>query len=392
MIPIENHRPVLGGVLIAAVLAGLSGVFAGGFVQAAFAGQPAAATASSGIAGNGEQEDTPTVEVPEDRQKIIGLRTAKAEYRHIRRTIKTVGRVDYDERLLATVAPKYEGWIEKLQVDFTGKHVRKGESLAEVYSPELFATQQEFLAVLKWRAPENGADRSATAELLRRDTEMIVEAARQRLRLWDITDEQIAEIEKQGLPLRTLTLTSPVDGYVIRKEALLGMRFLPGEKLFDIADLSTVWILADVYEYELPFIAPGGTAKIRLTSLPGRVFTARTEYVDPVLSGETRTAKVRFSLANPGGLLKPQMLTNVEMTVDLGRRLVIPEDAVIDTGVRQVVYVDRGEEQFEPREVTTGVRADGTVEVLKGLKPGQRVVSSAAFLVDSEAKLKGIVK
>jgi len=170
------------------------------------------------------------------------------------------------------------------------------------------------------------------------------------------------------------------------------MRFMPGEKLFDIVDLSSVWVLADVYEYELPLIREGDTAKISLSYYPGRELTARVEYVSPTLSAETRTAKVRFSVPNPDGRLKPQMFTDVEMKVNMGTRLAIPEDAVIDTGERQIVYVDKGEGYFEPRVVTLGLRADGMVEVLKGLKAKEKVASSANFLIDSEARLKGIVQ
>jgi Cu(I)/Ag(I) efflux system membrane fusion protein len=305
-----------------------------------------------------------------------------------------VGRIEYDERKLAAVAPKFEGWIEKLYVDYTGKSVKKGEPLAEIYSPELYSTQQEFLTILKWkpREGENAGSGQEFGRMLSRDNESLIEAARQRLRLMDISEEQIREIETSGRAIRTLTLVSPADGTVIQKTAVLGMRFMPGEKLFDIADLSTVWVVADIYEYELPLVREGGTAKISLSYSPGRELTARVEYVSPTLSPETRTAKVRFSVPNPDGRLKPQMFTDVEMKVNMGSRLAIPEDAIIDTGERQIVYVDKGDGYFEPREVTLGLRADGMAEVLKGLKAKERVASSANFLIDYEARLKGIVK
>ncbi|HEX9114284.1 MAG TPA: efflux RND transporter periplasmic adaptor subunit, partial [Nitrospirota bacterium] len=216
--------------------------------------------------------EAPVVEIPTDKQQLIGVKTAVVAFRSLQRTIRTVGRVDIDERRLAAVAPKFEGWIEKLYVDYTGRHVKKGEPLAEVYSPELYATEQEFLNSLRWKgaAPQGDVRDEETARLLSRDAEAIIDAARQRLRLMDIGEEQIRELETTGKAARTLTLVSPVNGTVIQKTAVLGMRFMPGEKLFDIADLSSVWILADIYENEIPFVKEGATARISLSNLPGR--------------------------------------------------------------------------------------------------------------------------
>jgi Cu(I)/Ag(I) efflux system membrane fusion protein len=273
-----------------------------------------------------------------------------------------------------------------------GKYVKKGDPLAEVYSPELFATQQEFINLIKWKVQSNDVKDEAINKMLTRDSDAIVEAAKRRLRLWDITDEQIKSIAESGKPMRTLTIYSPVNGTVIQKTAIQGMRVMPGEKLFDIADLSTVWIISDIYEYELPMIRAGDTAKISMSYFPGKEFTAVIDYVYPVLASETRTVKVRFSIPNPGGQLKPGMFTNVELKVNLGKRLVVPQDAVIDTGMRQIVYVDKGDGNFEPRDVVAGIRSDGMVEILKGLKEKERVATAATFLIDSEARLKGIVK
>jgi Cu(I)/Ag(I) efflux system membrane fusion protein len=217
-------------------------------------------------------------------------------------------------------------------------------------------------------------------------------AARQRLRFWDITEAQIKKIEETGVPLRTLTVFSPVSGYVVQKVALQGMKVQAGEKLFDIVDTSTVWVLADIYEHELALVKTGQKAEISVASLPGRVFTAAIEYVAPLLAGETRTVKVRFTLTNRGGELKPQMFANVALKANLGRRLVVPDAAVINTGARQLVYVDKGEGYFEPREVSLGLKAEGMSEVLSGLRAGEKVASAATFLIDSEARLKGVVK
>ncbi|MEW6107552.1 MAG: efflux RND transporter periplasmic adaptor subunit [Nitrospirota bacterium] len=330
------------------------------------------------------EEEAPTVEIPVEKQQLIGVKTVEVSVKPLQKIIRTVGRIEYDERRLATVNTKFECWVEKLYVDYTGKHVKKGEPLAEIYSPELVATQQEFLNVLKWRLS------SKQSEMLSKDAEALVEAAKQRLRLWDITDAQIKKMEETGMPERTLTIYSPVSGYVVQKMALQGMKVMPGEKLFDIADLSSVWIISDIYEYELPLIRLGQTAAISLSYFPGREFSSKIDYVYPSLSGDTRTAKIRFTIPNPGGQLKPQMFTNVEVKIPIGKKLSIPDDAVIDTGTRQIVYVDKGDGYFEPREVMLGVRGEGFREVIMGLKAGEKVASSATFLIDSEAQLKNV--
>jgi Cu(I)/Ag(I) efflux system membrane fusion protein len=334
------------------------------------------------------QEEVPTVEIPKDKQQLIGLRTTTVALISLQKTIRTVGRIEYDERKMATVNTKFEGWIEKLYVDYSGRLVKKGEPLAEIYSPELLATQQEFLNALKWRSPKKEEGLKA---LLAKDAETILEAAKQRLRLWDITEEQIKKIEQTGKPIKTLTLYSPVSGNVVQKMAVQGMKVMPGEKLFDIVDFSTVWVVADIYEFELPAVKIGEQAIINLSYLPGKEFLSKIDYIYPTLSGETRTARIRFTLPNAGGQLKPQMFANVVLKINLGKKIAVPEEAVIDTGLRQIVYVDKGEGNFEPREIQVGLKTDKMVEVLKGLRAGEKVASSANFLIDSEAKLKGIL-
>ena len=268
--------------------------------------QPASALAADGHAGHGggapaaamspapaapqPNEEPPTIEIPPERQQMIGVKTALVTRRVMERTIRTVGRVEVDEQRQVAVTTKFEGWVEKLHADATGKFVRKGEPLAEIYSPELFATQQEFLNLLRWKKDPGGAASSWDA-MLGRDRDAILEAARERLRLWDITDAQVRAIETSGKPIRTLTLFSPISGYVIQKMVVQGMRIMPGEKLFDLADLSTVWVIADVYEYELPLIRPGLTARMRLSYFPDKEFTSKVDYVYPTLSGESRTAQ-----------------------------------------------------------------------------------------------------
>ncbi len=333
--------------------------------------------------------EPPTIEISPERQQMIGVKTGLVTRRPMERTIRTVGRVEVDEQKQVAVTTKYEGWIEKLHADATGKLVRKGEPLAEIYSPELFATQQEFLNLLRWNKEPAGTA-SSWNTMLGRDRDAILDAARERLRLWDITDSQIRAIEKSGKPIRTLTIFSPINGFVIQKNVVQGMRIMPGEKLFDLADLSTVWVMADIYEYELSHIRTGLTARVRLSYFPDKEFTSKVDYVYPTLSGESRTARVRLVMPNPGGILKPQMFSNIELTIKLGDRLTVPEEAVIDTGTRKIVYVDRGEGMFEPREVETGLATERSVEILRGLTEGERVASSANFLIDSEAQLRGV--
>jgi membrane fusion protein, copper/silver efflux system len=333
-------------------------------------------------------EEAPAVEITPEKQQLIGVKIDTVSVRPLRKVIRTVGRIEYDERSLRTVNTKVEGWIEKLYIDYTGRYVRQGEPMAELYSPELLATQEEYLNILKWRR-QKWAD-AGTGAMLSRDAEALVEAARKRLQRYDISEAQIRELEHTGKARRTLTIYSPANGYVVQKMALQGMRVMPGEKLFDVADLSTVWIIADIYEYELTFIRVGEKASISLSYVPGKEFKSKIDYVYPTLSGETRTARVRFTIPNPDDRLKPQMYSSVEIKINLGSKLAIPNNAVIDTGTRQIVYVDKGDGYFEPREVMLGLRAEGYREVLMGLKTGEKVAASAAFLVDSEAQLKGV--
>jgi membrane fusion protein, copper/silver efflux system len=390
--------------LVIVLLAGIALVYAlkSGYVPGKDKPQPVQQAQSAAVPkGPGAPQDTqkeqkvaeeeaPTVEIPLDKQKMIGVKTVEVMEHQLRKVIRTVGRVEYDERRLSTVNMKFEGWIEKLHADYSGKYVKKGTPLAEIYSPELLATQQEFINALKWARNKDGADNDSMKSMLSKDAQSLVEAARQRLKLWDISDEQIKKIEESGKVVRTMTLSSPVSGYVVQKMAFQGMRAMPGEKLFDIADLGSVWILADIYENELALVKQGQTAMISLSYFPGREMKAVIDYVYPVLSAETRTAKVRFTVPNPGMQLKPQMFTNVEVTIPVGKKLAVPAEAVLDTGMRQVAYVDKGDGYFEPREVKTGMKVEEMLEVLAGLKPGEKIASSAIFLIDSEAQLKGV--
>ncbi|HEX7371249.1 MAG TPA: efflux RND transporter periplasmic adaptor subunit [Thermodesulfobacteriota bacterium] len=346
---------------------------------------------------------SPAVEITAEKQQMIGVKTVEVSVKPLEKVIRAVGRIEYDERKLATVNSKVEGWIEKLHADYTGKYVKKGEPLAEIYSPELFAIQLEYLNLLKWKQEKGHrlqrnlefrwGDRYGTSgQMLTFDVEALLQVARQRMRFWDITEKQIKEFEKKGEPMRTFTVKSPVNGYIVQKPAVQGKRFEAGEKLFDLADLSTLWVISDVFVYELPLINVGQAAKISLSFFPGQEFSSEVDFIYPLLASETRTARVRFVVPNSGGLLKPQMFTNTEIKIDLGERLVVPEDAVIDTGARKIIYVDKGEGRFEPREVTLGLRTNGMAEVTKGTRAGEKVACAATFLIDSEAKLNGVVQ
>ena len=360
-------------------------------------------TATASSASLAREKAGRGVDIPPEKQQLIGVKKSEVTMTSLEKVIRTIGRIEYDERKLATINIKVEGWIEKLYADYSGKYVKKGEKLADIYSPELYSTQLEFVNLLGWK-PEKGhrlqrnveftwGDRyGTTGRMLSFDIEALIEVARQKLKLWEVPDEQIRKIEEGKEPMRILSVYSPINGYITQKSVVEGTRVLPGDKIFDVADLSTLWVIADIYVYELPMIKVGQPAKITLSHSQGKEFSSKIDYIYPVLSGETRTAKVRFVISNPGGQLKPQMFTDVEVKIDLGKKLAIPEDAVIDTGTKKIVYVDKGEGIFEPREVVLGLSGEGIVEVVKGLKEGEKVASAANFLIDSEAKLKGVVQ
>jgi Cu(I)/Ag(I) efflux system membrane fusion protein len=318
------------------------------------------------------------VQISPERQQLIGVKFGKVERKALEKVIRTVGRIDYDEKRLVTISPKIGGWIEKLFVDFTGKYVKQGEQLLTIYSPELVSAQEEYLIALR------------TAKALgSRDT--LLESARRRLKLWDISDDQIKALEERGQVSKTLTLHSPFSGFVLERMAYQGMNVMPGMALYKLADLSVVWLYADIYEYELPLIRLGQEATIELSYYPGEAFRGKAIYIYPYLDPAARTAKVRFEFPNPHGKLKPEMYANVLLKIPLGTKMAVPEGAIIDTGERQVAILDRGSGYFEPRDVKLGTKVDNYYVVLGGLKEGERVVTSANFLIDSESKFKEAV-
>jgi RND family efflux transporter MFP subunit len=323
-------------------------------------------------------------QVSSERQQLIGVRYGMAEIASASRTIRAVGKVEMDETRIARIHPKVDGWIETVFVDFTGKFVKKGQPLLTIYSPELLATQQEYLLALK--AVEVMKHSSMPDALA--DNHSLVEAARRRLELWDLTPEQIDEIRATQKPVKTVTLHSPASGYVKARNAFPRQRVMPETELYTVVDLSRVWVVADVFEYEAPSIRPGMPAAVSLSYSPGKTIPARVSYIQPSVDPMTRTLKVRLELANPGLILKPEMFVNVEFRVGGAPRVMVPLDAVLDSGERKTVFVDRGNGRLEPRHVRTGEQAGDRVEILAGLDPGERIVISGTFLIDSESQLK----
>jgi Cu(I)/Ag(I) efflux system membrane fusion protein len=325
--------------------------------------------------------------VSPERLQAIGVKFEVVKRQPLDRIIRTVGQVEIDERRLAHVNIKLEGWIDDLFVNSTGQQVKKGQKLFTLYSPELVATQTEYLLALKSQRTLGG---SAFPEVAA-GAQSLLEVTRRRLKLWDITEDHVHDLERTGEVLRTLPIHAPQSGTVIKKVALAGMHVNPGDELYTIADLSHIWITADIYEYEIPFIKVGQTATVTLSYDPGTVLQGRIAFLYPTLEPQTRTVKVRFELANPGERLKPGMYANVELKIPLGTRLVVPTEALLDSGERQLIFIHLGGGQLEWRTVRPGIRTGDWVEVVEGLKEGEHVVTSANFLLDSESQLKAAV-
>ena len=315
----------------------------------------------------------------------IGVRTARADRRAISRAIQTTGRIGYDEELLTRLHPKVSGWIEKVFVDETGEKVKPDTILLSIYSPQLVASEEEFLLALK---NTETLSKSPFADI-RQGAIDLLRSSRQRLELLDVPAHQIRKIAKTRRIMKSLHIHSPASGIILKVGAREGSHVTPATELYAIADLSRVWIYVDVYEYELPWVRVGDTAEMRLTAVPGRVFKGKITYIYPYLDPKTRTNKVRLEFDNRDGLLKPDMFADV--TIHAGRRdkaLVIPEQAVIRTGRKPKVFVQTGPGRFTPRTVRLGVSNGEVVEVLDGVRDGEIVVTSAQFLIDSESSLK----
>ena len=330
-----------------------------------------------------EQDSSGGVKISEAKVQRLGVRSVAVERRALDAVVRASGRIEVDERRLATITSKFEGYVEKLFVNATGQYVARGAPLFEAYSPELLATQREYAIAAQGLAQVKGADEATVAGMKR-----LADSALERLRNWDVTEEQIAQLAAGGKPVRALTFRAPASGHVIERKATQGMRFMPGEVLYQLADLSTVWLIAEVAEQDLGRIRTGLTARARLDAYPGQAFDGRITYIYPTLKADTRTAQVRIELANPQGRLKPAMYAQVEIAAAGRPELVVPTSAVIDNGTRRVVLIDKGDGRFEPRDVKLGGRSDEFTVLTDGVKEGERVVTSATFLLDSEANLK----
>lgn len=314
----------------------------------------------------------------------LGVKSEAAQLRTLAREIRAVGRIEPDERRLYTIAPKFEGYVERLHVSITGQPVKKGQPLFEVYSPELVSAQREY--AIARDGVESLKDSDGTAQAGMRQ---LAESARARLKNWDISEAQVAAMAKSGDSRRTLTFSSPASGIVTEKKAVQGMRFMPGEALYQVADLSAVWVIADIAEQDIGGVTEGATARVRINAYPDKRFAGKVSYIYPTLKADTRTVPVRIELPNPELLLKPAMFAQVELaTGDAKPVLTVPTSAVIDSGTRRIVLVRHGEGRFEPREVRLGTRSDDYVAVLEGIKEGEQVVTAANFLIDAESNLK----
>lgn len=318
----------------------------------------------------------------------FGITFGTVEVRPLSRSIRAVGIVAFDETRMAYVAPKFGGWVEKLHADFTGQPVRKGQPLLDIYSPELVTAQEELLLAARLA----DSVRSSTIANIAGGALDLLQSAERRLRYWDIPDEQIRTLLDRGEVGKTLTLQSPVSGIVMQKNVFQGQAFQPGTNLYMIADLSEVWVNAEVFEADAALVREGMAAEIAVAALPGRVLRGRIAYVYPTLEDRTRSMRARISLSNPGSTLKPGMYAAVTLSADLGDLLTVPASAVLHSGERAVAFVDMGNGVIMPHELRLGAHGREYVQVIDGLEPGQRVVTSAQFLLDSESNLAEVLK
>jgi RND family efflux transporter MFP subunit len=390
-------RVLLGAVaMIAALLVVAAGVYAvrtrsnsqkpaahaGAAGQQPMAGMPADPKPSDA----GKPTTTPRGDVTIDprRQQLIGVRTAPVTREPMQRALRTVGVVRYNETSLADINLRLEGWIRDLYVDYTGQPIQKGQPLFTVYSPDLLATQQEYLLALKTREQ---MQTSVIADARER-ADQLVAAARQRLVLWNLPEEAIRAVEEKRQAPDVVTFRAPVSGFVIEKTALQGMHVMPGQTLYKVANLSTVWVEADVYEQEMALAHVGQRATVTLDAYPGESFQGRAIYIYPFVEETTRTVKVRFQFANPRGQLKPGMYANVELQGREATGLTVPANALLDSGTDKVVFVAQGEGYFTPRTVKVGRNLSDRIEILEGVKESEQVATGATFFLDSESQLR----
>jgi RND family efflux transporter MFP subunit len=327
------------------------------------------------------------VRIGTEKIQKLGVRTEAAAMRTLGTTVRAAGRVEPDERRIHMISPKFEGYVERLYVNVTGQPVARGQPLFDVYSPELVSTQREYAIAAQGVQAMAAAGGDAQSGM-----QQLADSSLARLRNWDLSAEQVNALVKTGEAKRTITFRSPVSGIVTEKKAVQGMRFMPGEALYQVTDLSSVWVVADVFEQDIGLVRAGARVTVRINAYPDKTFEGRITYVYPTMKPETRTVPVRVELANPGQLLKPAMFTEVQVQVG-GRApvLAVPDSAVIDSGTRRIVLVQTQSGRFEPREVKTGARSENYVEVRDGVREGEQVVVAANFLIDAESNLKAVL-
>jgi membrane fusion protein, copper/silver efflux system len=342
--------------------------------------------ANSSTAPTSESTSMPaeTVQITPDKQQLIGVKYGQVEKTGGSRSIRAVGRVAFDETRIQHIHTKIEGWIDKVFVDYTGQLVTKGQPLLTIYSPDMLASQRELLLAAK---AVEGMKNNPLPDAFDQ-SESLLQAARQRLELWDLSEAQVNQVLRTGEPIKNVTLYSPIGGYVIERKAFPQLKAMPETDLYTIVDLNRVWIMADLFEYEAPNFHVGEIARVSLQSLPGKTFSAGINYIQPEVDPMTRTLKVRLDMDNPHLALKPDMYANVEFRVNLPARLTVPAEAILNAGEHKTVFVDRGKGFFEPRQVKTGEHEGDRIEILSGLNEGERVVTSGNFLIDSESQLK----
>jgi RND family efflux transporter MFP subunit len=336
------------------------------------------------------KEPASTIRIDPVTMQNMGVRFGRVQRKALTKDIRTVGNIIYDETKIFKVNIKFSGWIEKLYVDFVGEDVKKGQPLFDIYSPELVTTQEEYLLALNQYESLSNSSYPRVREGSRR----LLEASRTRLRFWDLTEKQIEAIGKTGKTKKTLTVYSPATGVVTQKDAFEGHYVKEGEHQFEIVDLSSVWVGVDVYEYELPWVRKGMAAEMDLSYIPGKRFKGKVLFIYPYLDPKTRTAKLRLAFPNPGYQLKPGMYADIYLkSVVATDSLVIPQEAVIDSGVRKIVFVALGEGKFQPRDVNIGLEGnDNEFQVLEGLSEGEEIVLSAQFMLDSESRLREAIQ
>lgn len=322
------------------------------------------------------REERAAIEVPEVQQSKMGLKVTKAKKSKLEHMIRTVGTITADQTKEAHVHTKINGWIEKIYADYVGKPVKKGQPLFELYSPDLVATQEEYLVARKQGA--QGKE--------------IAQTAVERLKLWGVPETEIERLNKTGKAKKSLTFDVPVDGFIVNKTAIQGMYITPEMELYHIADISRVWLIVTLYEYDVAVISVGDEAEIQLPYDPNKSFKGKISYLYPEIELDTRTAKARIEIDNPEQKLKPGMFANITLKKDLGEAVVIPDDAVIDTGTRKIIFVKTAAARFEPRDIKVGPRIENRFAVLAGLKEGEEVVTSAHFLIDAESKVQAAIQ